>query len=631
MKHKKTRRSKPRQNGGMKFGSEFKRILMTKISQLGAAAAAENTLDKLIIQTLFENATDDSFKILSDKSHYSIVFRVGIPDDFLLDTTQLSLEDAVDKHDNDRKGDVKRSFCVKLTYIHDTHERVRFNYTTTKVVPIDESSMTTKVVPIDVDKSTMTPSEHQIEVQSQKDVYDSLNCRNPSVVFVPDILASSIFTIEELTGLLTKFKINIPGLLQSPPSPTPLRFGMTVMEFFENGVDAYKLNDTHREYISLFTASYQIIIALRLKMLLYDCHMANVMASVVQDMSTRTPRVSIHQVKMIDFGGTCSLYTPAGITLLQNSFEFLLDKADKQTDDHPTIKELCRYFSCSKEKTKEEISMKFILALEKLLRYDLGDMPSGSDDAKNFCHETLMTIAFIDLLINNYKYRVEDEMMGVYFFPTPNIFQIGDTIKHIYGGFNEVAFKTFSGFVRNFIHDATTMKREEPNYTVRCSLHHVVTHIGNIETSCIGPQKTPYELSIMNWLETQEEVLSTSIVENKKGQIAAVVGTKEINRDEAIRMFDTWKGKVVEEERAAKEILAAEKARLAKKAQAAEEARAAKNPKNTGGITKQPPPKKQNDCKKEGRKVCVIMGGTRKNIKRKKNHSKKSRRYKRKK
>ena len=206
MKHKRTRRSKHRQNGGMKFGLAFKTLLMDKISQLGVAAAAENTLDKLIIQTLFENATD--FEILSDKSRYSIVFRVYIPDDFLLDTTQLSLEDAVDKHDNDLKGDVKNSFCVKLTYIHDNPEHVHFKYKTTKVVPIDESSMTTKVVQIDVDKSTMTPSEHQIEVQSQKDVYDSLNCRNPSLVFVPDILASSIFTIEELTGLLNKFNIN---------------------------------------------------------------------------------------------------------------------------------------------------------------------------------------------------------------------------------------------------------------------------------------------------------------------------------------------------------------------------------------------------------------------------------------
>jgi uncharacterized protein YdaU (DUF1376 family) len=343
---------------------------------------------------------------------------------------------------------------------------------------------------------------------------------------------------------------------------------------------------------------------------------------------------------MIDFGGTCSLYTPAGITLLQNSFEFLLDKAVNKTDDHPTITELCRFFSCS----EEEITIKFILALEKLLRYDLGDMPSGTDDAKNFCHETLMTIAFIDLLINNYKHRVEDEMMGVYFFPTPNIFQIGDTIKHIYGGFNEVAFKTFSGFVRNFIHDATTMKREEPNYTIRCSLYNVVEHINDIRRSCIGPQKTPYELSIMNWLETQEEVLSTSVVENKKHQIAAVVRTKEINIVEADRMFNIWKGKVVEEERAAKEILAAEKARLAKKAQAAEKAQlaaqaqaaekawAAKNPSNTGGITKQQKqPEKPKDCKKKGEIGCVTMGGTRKNIKRKKNHSKKSRRYKRKK
>jgi len=616
---------------------------MTKISQLGAAApaaaaaAAENTLDKLIIQTLFENATDDSFEILSDKSRYSIVFRVYIPDDFLLDTTQLSLEDAVDKHDNDRKGHVKNSFCVKLTYIHDNPEHVHFDYTTTKGDVIK--------------KSTMTSSEHQNEVQAQKDVYDSLNCRNPSLVFVPDILASSIFTIEELTGLLNKFKIDIPTLLQSPPSPTPLRFGMTVMEFFEHGVDAYRLNDTLRKYISLFTASYQIIIALRLKMLLYDCHMANVMASVVEDTRTLTPTLSIHQVKMIDFGGTCSLYTPAGITLLQNSFGFLLDKAVNKTDDHPTITELCRFFSCS----EEEITIKFILALEKLLSVDLDKINifvQGTEKEKDIFHETLMTIAFIDLLINNYKHRVEDEMMGVYFFPTPNIFQIGDTIKHIYGGFNEVAFKTFSGFVRNFIHDATIMmKYEEPNYTYFCSLNIVVAHIGVIMTSCIGPQKNPYELSIMNWLETQEEVLSTSIVENKKGQIAAVVRTKEINRGEADRMFNSWKDKVVEEVRAAKEILAAEKARaaeeerLAKKAQAAEKARlaeetraaekaqASKDLKNIGGIMKQqqPPPKKPKDCKKKGEIGCVTMGGTRKNIKRKKNHSKKSRRYKRKK
>ena len=111
MKHKRTRRNKPRQNGGMKFGSEFKRLLMEKISSSSGVAAAANTLDKLIIQTLFENATD--FDIVSDKSRYSIVFRVGIPENFLLDTTRLSLEDAVDKPGNDDKGDVKKSFCVK--------------------------------------------------------------------------------------------------------------------------------------------------------------------------------------------------------------------------------------------------------------------------------------------------------------------------------------------------------------------------------------------------------------------------------------------------------------------------------------------------------------------------------------
>jgi len=414
------------------------------------------------------------------------------------------------------------------------------------------------------------------------------------------------------------------------------------MEFFEHGIEAYDLIDTYRAYISLFTASQQIIIALKLKMLLYDCHMANVMASVVED--SRTQSRSIHQVKMIDFGGTCSLYTPAGITLLHNSFGFLLDKALNKTPDHPTIPELCRFFSCS----EEEISNKFILALEKLLSVDIDHMPSVRDDAKKFCHETLMTIAFIDLLINNYKYSVKDDK-GVYTFPTPNIFQIGDNIKHIYDGFDGVAFKTFSGFVRNFIHDATIMEKvEESNYRYFCSLHHVVEHIGDIRTSCIGPQKNPYELSIMNWLETHQKGLSTSVVKNKKDQIAAVVRTKVNNRDDAFRMFNSWKGKVVEEVRAAKEILAAEKARaaeeerLAKKAlatekarlaeetRAAEEARATKNPSNNRGITKQPP-KKPNDCKKEGGIGCVMMGGTRKNIKRKKNHSKNSRRYKRKK
>jgi hypothetical protein len=626
MKHKKTRRSKPRQYGGMKFGSEFKRILMEKLSK-GVTPAA-NTLDDLIIQTLFENATN--YNILSDKSRYSIVFRVGIPDHFLLDTTRLSLEDAVDTPVKDHIGDVKNSFCVKLTYIDDRPERVHFNYTTTKGLSIG--------------KSSMTSSEHQNEVQAQKDVYDSLNCRNPSVVFVPDILASSVVTRDELTYLLTKLKINIHQTLQIPDNWPTLRFGMTVMEFFEHGIEAYDLIDTHRAYISSFTASQQIIIALKLKMLLYDCHMANVMASVVED--SRTQSRSIHEVKMIDFGGTCSLYTPAGITLLQNSFGFLLDKALTNTPYHPTIKELCRFFSCS----EEEISIKFILALEKLLRVDIDHMPSGSDDAKNFCHETLMTIAFIDLLINNYKYSVKDDK-GVYTFPKPNIFQIGDTIKDIYGGFNEVAFQTFSGFVRNFIHDAKVMMREEEsNYKNRCSLYHVVNRISEIRTSCIGPQKNPYELSIMNWLETHKKGLSTSIVKNKKDQIAAVVRTKAINSDDAFRMFNSWKGKVVEEERAAKEILAVEKARAAEEAQlaaqalatekaqlaaqarATEKAQAGKDLKNTGGITKQPTqPKKPNDCKKDGGIGCVIMGGTRKNIKRKKNHSKNSRRYKRKK
>ena len=460
MKHKRTRRNKPRQNGGMKFGLAFKRLLIEKISSSSGVAAAD-TLDKLIIQTLFENATDDSFEILSDKSRYSIVFRVGIPDNFLLDTTRLSLEDAVDKPGNDDKGYVKKSFCVKLTYIDDNPEHVHFKYKTTKVV----------------DKSSMTPSEHQNEVQAQKDVYDSLNCRNPSVVFVPDILASSIITRDELTVLLNKFNIDISRLLQSPPSPTPLRFGMTVMEFFEKGVDAYKLirDDTHREYISSFTASQQIIIALKLKMLLYDCHMANVMASVVEDLHTKSR--SIHQVKMIDFGGTCSLHTPAGITLLQNSFEFLLDKAVKQTPHHPTIDNLCHFFSCS----EEEISIKFILALEKLLSNDLDNIcQQGSEKEKDIFHETLMTIAFIDLLINNYKYRNKDEMGGGT-FPTPNIFQIGDTMKDIYGGFGPAAFETFSGFLRNFIHDAKIMKRdEESNYTNHCSLHNVVELIRDI-------------------------------------------------------------------------------------------------------------------------------------------------------
>lgn len=595
MKHKKTRRSKPRQYGGMKFGSEFKRILMEKLSK-GVTPAA-NTLDDLIIQTLFENATN--FNILSDKSRYSIVFRVGIPDNFLLDTTRLSLEDAVDTPVNDNKGDYKNSFCVKLTYIDDRPERVHFKYTTT-----------TKG--LSIGKSSMTSSEHQNEVQAQKDVYDSLNCRNPSVVFVPDILASSVVTRDELTYLLTKLKINIHQTLQIPDNWPTLRFGMTVMEFFEHGIEAYDLIDTHRAYISSFTASQQIIIALKLKMLLYDCHMANVMASVVED--SRTQSRSIHEVKMIDFGGTCSLYTPAGITLLQNSFGFLLDKALTNTPYHPTIKELCRFFSCS----EEEISNKFISALEKLLSVYIDNMPSGSDEAKQICHETLMTIAFIDLLINNYKYSVKDDK-GVYTFPTPNIFQIGDTIKDIYDGFDGVAFKTFSGFVRNFIHDATIMEKlEKPNYTVRCSLHNVVEHIGDIRTSCIGPQKNPYELSIMNWLEPQQKGLSTSVVKNKKDQIAAVVRTKAINSDDAFRMFNSWKGKVVEEERAAKEILAAEKARaaeeellskkarlaekaqLAAQARATEKAQAGKDLKNTGGITKQPP-KKTERLYKEGR------------------------------
>jgi hypothetical protein len=445
MKHKKTRRSKPRQYGGMKFGSEFKKLLMKKISQSSSSssgvAAAANTLDKLIIQTLFENATD--FDILSDKSRYSIVFRVGIPDNFLLDTTQLSLENAVDKPDNDHEGDVKLSFCVKLTYIHDTHERVHFNYTTTKGLLIG--------------KSSMTLSEHQNEVQAQKDVYDSLNCRNPSVVFVPDILASSVFTMMELTDLLTKFNINIVNLIQLPSLPTPLKFGMTVMEFFENGKEAYDVTLVNRPYISDFTASQQIIIALKLKMLLYDCHKANVMASEVEDPSTK--QMTIDQIKMIDFGGTCSLYTPAGITLLQNSFGFLLDKALKKTPGHPTIEELCHFFSCP----EEEISFKFISALEKLLMYDIDHMSFDSHNATIFCHETLMTIAFIDLLINNYKYSVKDDK-GVYTFPTPNIFQIGDTIKDIYGGFNEVAFQTFSGFVGDFIHDASIMKKKPKLY-----------------------------------------------------------------------------------------------------------------------------------------------------------------------
>jgi hypothetical protein len=627
MKHKKTRRSKPRQYGGMKFGSEFKRILMEKLSK-GVTPAA-NTLDDLIIQTLFENATN--YNILSDKSRYSIVFRVGIPDHFLLDTTRLSLEDAVDTPVKDHIGDVKNSFCVKLTYIDDRPERVHFNYTTTKGLSIG--------------KSSMTSSEHQNEVQAQKDVYDSLNCRNPSVVFVPDILASSVVTRDELTYLLTKLKINIHQTLQIPDNWPTLRFGMTVMEFFEHGIEASDLNDTYRAYISLFTVSQQIIIALKLKMLLYDCHMANVMASVVED--SRTQSRSIHQVKMIDFGGTCSLYTPAGITLLHNSFGFLLDKALTNTPYHPTILELCHFFSCS----EEEISIKFILALEKLLSVDIDVMTSVRDNAKKIFHETLMTIAFIDLLINNYKYSVKDDK-GVYTFPTPNIFQIGDTIKHIYGGFDAydgVAFKTFSGFVRNFIHDATIMEKvEESNYSYFCSLHNVVEHIGDIRTSCIGPQKNPYELSIMNWLEPQQKGLSTSVVKNKKDQIAAVVRTKAINSDDAFRMFNSWKGKVVEEERAAKEILAAEKARaaeeellskkamaaekaqLAAQARATEKAQAGKDLKNTGGITKQPP-KKPNDCTKKGGIGCVIMGGTRKNIKRKKNHSKNSRRYKRKK
>jgi hypothetical protein len=115
-------------------------------------------------------------------------------------------------------------------------------------------------------------------------------------------------------------------------------------------------------------------------------------------------------------------------------------------------------------------------------------------------------------------------------------------------------------------------------------------------------------------------------------------------------MFNSWKDKVVEEVRAAKEILAAEKARAAEEAQlaaqalatekaqlaaqarATEKAQAGKDLKNTGGITKQPTqPKKPNDCTKKGGIGCVMMGGTRKNIKRKKNHSKNSRRYKRKK
>jgi hypothetical protein len=154
----------------------------------------------------------------------------------------------------------------------------------------------------------------------------------------------------------------------------------------------------------------------------------------------------------------------------------------------------------------------------------------------------------------------------------------------------------------------------------------------------------------MNWLETQQTGLSTSIVKNKKDQIAAVVRTKAINRDDAIRMFNSWKDNVAKEMRVAKEILAAEKARaaeeellvkkalatekaqLAAQARATEKAHAGKDLKNIGGITKQQKqPEKPKKCENGGGIGCVMMGGTRKNIKRKKNHSKNSRRYKRKK
>lgn len=558
MKHKKTRRNKLRQHGGMKFGSAFKQILISKLKKQ-QKDTTQDTLDKLIIQILFENATE--FNVISDKSRYSIVFSIQIPDNFLLDTTGLSLEQAVDIPTNDNKGTSNQFFCVKLTYIQEG-QHIEFPYNTT-------IGQHRRIV-----KSTMTPNEHYIEVQTQKDIYDSLNCRDPSVVFVPDILATSICSPQELQNLLINFNIDTPTILQlSPELQRSLRFGITVMEFFPDRIEAYTLTGTPLVYATCEIASHQIIIATKLKMLLYDYHLANAIISLDID-------GAVSSVKSIDFGSMSSLHSPDGVSLIKNSFEYLLDKAEKNTPNYPTILNLCHFFSCQ----PREITFKFISALEFLNR----DRDTFDKDS---LHEILMILAFVDLMINNYKYRNHRDNTP----PNPNIFQMSETIRNIYGGFALVAYTTFSGFLHNFIYQAQRFKKEEEsNYEYQCFLFHVVDKVNEINHRCKGPQKTPYELSIIKWLDSSK--IDHSLIEKKKSQIDNDNSTKVENSKLATKILSEWKFTA--------EAQAAQAASAAQAAQAAPTVQAM-TPSNTRSNNR---PKE--NCKKD--KSCSILGGTHK-------------------
>jgi hypothetical protein len=479
MKEKNTRRNKYVQNGGMKFGTEFKKIFMKQLLHIRPTMLTQESFDILIIETLFQHAT--SIRILSQRSRSSVILLLTVPSNFILDTSIFtSSNEAIDNPENEHKGVEVTKICVKLSYIYDGERTpLKFEY-----IP------TNPTIPIII-KQTTTSHQHADEARVQNEIYQAFNCINPSSVFVPAVLGSGIMEPGDFSKLFPESKepqIETPTQfiesLQQIASANNVLVGVIVMEYFGSNVVGSIREDQRMGHDAVLKmAALLVIIASILNIFLYDLHLLN----------------GFLNGKLIDFGSTASLNTVTGITLIINSFENLLSNLN--TDGYPTTADLCHFFHCR----STEIKGKFIKALEI---HDFRQIFEIGAEARAHLHRTFMILAFVDLMINKYIFARSKKL-------TEDYFQMGEVLKSVYGRqVSPNSYKTFSSFLSYFTYD---LPANFEHSDFRDSfLTVILEHIQIVTESCQGKAPIdPYQLTLPHWLETVTDKTKNKLVKSK--------------------------------------------------------------------------------------------------------------------
>jgi hypothetical protein len=336
---------------------------------------SDKELGELIVNEMFGNTTDVYF--IQDSSRYGFILYGTIPEGVLFDTRNLLLNEALDIGSIDR-GIPLKYFCMKLSLVLNVTDVNRFeSYEYVDFKKVSHSKRAVSVI-----RSTK-------EAHIQKKLYDSFACMSGTSPFVPDVIAHGIFNREKLEHYISLFMSN----RFAAATPREIEMGtasgiddnvLYVLREINSWLQQKNIEDTRKkdvtekqhwavdillmEYIdtkqyqtlytlgsrssgilqnkktfdvstiqtALLTSASQLACATGVGIILYDCHLNNILSNISQS-----------DVRLIDIGGAIDLNDEGDKQSILESFDTMLKNIEniaKGRNAFCTIQELCDFF-----------------------------------------------------------------------------------------------------------------------------------------------------------------------------------------------------------------------------------------------------------------------------------------------